>query len=196
LAWFGFNAGSLLKFDAQITLILLNTLISAIFGGFAAWILTFANHEKTKVELFSFGIIAGLVGITAGCHLFTIYQAAVVGFISAMIMHFSNEFISKKLKIDDPLNVIGIHGFAGAWGTLAIALFTASPTGLSFVEFFIVQTLGIFSAFIFSFTLGIILFLILYRYKFLRVKKRSEVLGLNTSEHNAKLPWVETIESI
>ena len=195
-SWFGFNAGSLLEFDAKITLILLNTLMSAIFGGFAAWLLTFINKERTKVEIFSFGIISGLVGITAGCHLFTIYEAAVVGFISAMIMHFSNELITKKLKIDDPLSVISIHGFSGAWGTIALALFTASPKGLSFVEFFIVQALGVIVAFIFSFVLGLILFLILYKYKFLRVKKRSEVIGLNTSEHNAKLPWVETIESI
>ncbi len=196
LAWFGFNAGSLLEFDIQVTLILFNTLISALFGGFAAWLITFINKERTGVEIFSFGIISGLVGITAGCHVFSVYESAFVGFMSAIIMHITNEYLTKKLKIDDPLSVISIHGFAGAWGTLAVAIFTDSQIGLSTFEFILVQTLGIFIAFLFSFILGLILFLVLQRYKLLRVRKKHEVIGLNTSEHNAKLPWVETIESI
>ena len=81
-AWFGFNAGSLLKFDPMITSILINTLIAAVFGGFGAWITTFFNQKKVGVEIFSFGIIAGLVGITAGCYELNTTQSAIVGFIS------------------------------------------------------------------------------------------------------------------
>ena len=195
-AWFGFNAGSLLKFNFSVTSILLNTLLSAVFGGFGAWTITLYNKEKVDVELFSFGIIAGLVGITAGCYELTIAQSAFVGFISAYVMHYSDQFLIKKLKVDDPLSVVSIHGFVGAWGTIAVGLLGKLPEGFTRVHFIYIQTLGVLVAFVFAFTLGLVLFYFLYRINLLRVSKRHEVLGLNRSEHNAKLPWVDTIESI
>ncbi|RXJ79453.1 ammonium transporter [Arcobacter sp. F2176] len=195
-AWFGFNAGSLLKFNFSVTSILLNTLLSAVFGGFGAWTITLYNKEKVDVELFSFGIIAGLVGITAGCYELTIAQSAFVGFISAYVMHYSDQFLIKKLKVDDPLSVVSIHGFVGAWGTIAVGLLGKLPEGFTRVHFIYIQTLGVLVAFVFAFSLGLILFYFLYRINLLRVSKKHEVLGLNRSEHNAKLPWVDTIESI
>ncbi|WP_419767222.1 ammonium transporter [Arcobacter sp.] len=195
-AWFGFNAGSLLKFNFSVTSILLNTLLSAVFGGFGAWTITLYNKEKVDVELFSFGIIAGLVGITAGCYELTIAQSAFVGFISAYVMHYSDQFLIKKLKVDDPLSVVSIHGFVGAWGTIAVGLLGKLPEGFTRVHFIYIQTLGVLVAFVFAFTLGLVLFYFLYRINLLRVSKKHEVLGLNRSEHNAKLPWVDTIESI
>lgn len=195
-SWFGFNAGSLLKFDFEVTSILLNTLMSAVFGGFGAWIITMFNKEQVAVEIFSFGIISGLVGITAGCQELTLIQSAFVGFIASIIMYISNQFLTKVLKIDDPLSVVSIHGVAGAWGTIAVGIFAKVPDEMSRFEFINVQLLGVFVAFIFAFTLGVILFYFLYKANLLRVRKKHEVLGLNTSEHNAKLPWVETIDSI
>ncbi|MBU3015686.1 ammonium transporter [Poseidonibacter lekithochrous] len=195
-SWFGFNAGSLFKFNFDTTLILLNTLISAVFGGMGAWLLTLFNKEKVAVEIFSFGILAGLVGITAGCYEFTLMQSAIVGFISSILMYFSDQFISKKMRIDDPLSVISIHGVAGVWGTIAVGIFAKLPEGLNRYEFISVQLIGVITAFIFAFSLGLILFFILFKFNLLRVRKKHEVIGLNVSEHNAKLPWVDTIESI
>ena len=195
-SWFGFNAGSLFKFNFETTSILLNTLIAAVFGGMGAWILTLFYKEKVAVEIFSFGILAGLVGITAGCYEFTLIQSAFVGFISSILMYFADQFISKKLKIDDPLSVISIHGVAGAWGTIAVGIFAKLPEGLSRFEFINIQIIGVITAFVFAFSLGLVLFLILYKFNLLRVRKKHEVIGLNVSEHNAKLPWVDTIQSI
>jgi len=195
-AWFGFNGGSLLSFDKQASLILANTLIGAIFGGVSGWLLSIFSKTKVDVELFAFGIIAGLVGITAGCNQFSIYEAAFVGFTATIIMFLTDQFLLHKLKIDDPLSVVGVHGFAGAWGTLAVGFFTALPNGLTRMEFIGVQLLGIISAFLLAVILGFFLFYILSKLQLLRVRKKHEVLGLNVSEHNAKLPWVETIESI
>ncbi|WP_298753479.1 ammonium transporter [uncultured Arcobacter sp.] len=195
-AWFGFNAGSLLKFDASVTLILLNTLLSAVFGGFGAWVITLFSKEKVEVEIFSFGIIAGLVGITAGCYELTLIQSAFVGFISAFVMFYSDQLLLKVFKVDDPLSAISIHGFTGAWGTIAVGIFAKLPEGFSRFELIWVQTLGVLVAFVFAFSLGVILFLFLHKINLLRVRKKHEVLGLNTSEHNARLPWVETIDSI
>jgi Amt family ammonium transporter len=195
-AWFGFNAGSLLKFDPQVTSILINTLLSAVFGGFGAWITTFFNKKKVGVEIFSYGIIAGLVGITAGCNDLNTNQSAFIGFISAIIVHYADDFLTNKLNIDDPLSVVSVHGLVGAWGTIAVGIFADLPENFSRSHFIYVQSLGVIIGFLFAFSLGIILFLFLNKIHLLRVRNKHEVLGLNTSEHNAKLPWVETIESI
>lgn len=195
-AWFGFNAGSLLEFKPEVTSILLNTLLAGVFGGLSAWIITLFSKEKVGVEIFSFGIIAGLVGITAGCYEFNTVQSAFVGFISSFIMHFTDIFLTKKLKIDDPLSVVSIHGFVGVWGTIAVGIFANLPENFTRLHFIYVQTLGVFVAFIFSFSFGLLVFLFLKKVNLLRVRKKHEVLGLNRSEHNAKLPWVDTIQSI
>lgn len=195
-AWFGFNAGSLLEFKPEVTSILLNTLLAGVFGGLSAWIITLFSKEKVGVEIFSFGIIAGLVGITAGCYEFNTVQSAFVGFISSFIMHFTDIFLTKKLKIDDPLSVVSIHGFVGVWGTIAVGIFANLPENFTRLHFIYVQTLGVFVAFLFSFSFGLLIFLFLRKVNLLRVRKKHEVLGLNRSEHNAKLPWVDTIQSI
>lgn len=195
-AWFGFNAGSLLAFNSSVTTILLNTLISGAFGGFGAYLISLFFKQRVSVEIFSFGIISGLVGITAGCAEFGTSIAALVGFVSAFIMFFFDQLLLKRFHIDDPLSVVGIHGFAGAWGTLAVGLFATLPENMSRIEFISIQSLGIASAFIFAFSMGIVLFLTLLRLNSLRVTKRHELIGLNLAEHNARLPWVDTVESI
>ena len=195
-AWFGFNGGSLLRFEPQVTSILLNTTIAAAFGGFGGWLISLINKEKVGVEIFAFGVIAGLVGVTAGCDQFDTRTSAFVGLVSVFVMYFFDSLILKKFKIDDPLSVVGVHGFAGAWGTIAVGIFAALPNDVTRLDFIYVQVLGVLVAFVFAFSLGMVLFLTLAKFNLLRVRKRHEVIGLNVSEHNAKLPWVDTIESI
>ncbi len=195
-AWFGFNGGSLLAFNDKAALVLTNTLLGAVFGGVSGWIISLFSKTKVDVEIFAFGIIAGLVGITAGCDQFSTYEAAFVGFIATFVMYVSDQLLLRKFYVDDPLSVVSIHGFAGVWGTLAVGFFAAIPEGLSRYEFIGVQLLGIVSAFFVAVVLGLIMFYILTKLNLMRVIKKHEVMGLNVSEHNAKLPWVETIESI
>ena len=195
-AWFGFNGGSLLKFDDLTSLILVNTLIGASFGGAAGWIISLFAKQKVGVEIFAFGILAGLVGITAGCDQFSVYEAAFAGFTAAVVMYIADRVLLYKFKLDDPLSAVAIHGFAGIWGTLCVGFFGSLPDGLGRFEFIGVQLTGITAAAVVSITLGGILFFALYKFNLLRVQKKHEVLGLNVSEHNAKLPWVDTIESI
>jgi len=185
-----------LVFNDKVSLILLNTLIGASFGGIAGWVLTLFSKEKVAVEVFAFGIIAGLVGITAGCDQFTLTQSAFVGFMATIIMFLFDKYLTYKLKIDDPLSAVAIHGVAGVWGTLSVGFFGALPNDLLRYEFILVQGLGIVVAMITALVLGSIMFYMLYKLNLLRVRKKHEVLGLNVSEHNAKLPWVETIDSI
>lgn len=194
-SWFGFNAGSTLSFGPKVSAILLNTLISAASGGMSAYAISIFINRMVGVEVFSFGIIAGLVGITAGCAEFNAPQAALVGALSALFM-FCSDRLLLKLKVDDPLSVVSVHGFVGAWGTFAVGLFGTPPVDLTRSEFMTVQGIGIMTAFIFAFSCGLFLFYALHLADALRVTKKDEVLGLNITEHQAKLPWVETIESI
>ena len=196
LAWFGFNAGSLLMFDKSVSKILLNTLLAGAFGGLGSYLISLFSKEKVGVEIFSFGIISGLVGVTAGCNEFTASQAAFVGLISAFFMFVFDQIILKVMRVDDPLSVVSIHGFAGAWGTIAVGIFTTTPEHMTRFEFISIQFIGVMSAFVFAFSTGLILFSILLKFNTLRVSKKHEVIGLNVAEHNAKLPWVDTIESI
>lgn len=195
-AWFGFNAGSILIYDKSISKILLNTLIGGAFGGLGAYIISLFFKERVSVEVFSFGIISGLVGITAGCNDFSTPVAALVGFVAAIVMFVTDQIVLKVLKVDDPLSVVSIHGFAGIWGTMAVGLFAALPENMTRMAFIGVQFTGVLVAFCFAFTLGLVLFSMLYKFKTLRVSKKHEVVGLNVAEHNARLPWVDTIESI
>lgn len=195
-AWFGFNGGSLLVFDERVSLILLNTLMGASFGGIAGWMLTLFSKEKVSIEVFAFGIVAGLVGITAGCDQFTLQQAAFVGFFATIFMFLFDRYLTHTLKIDDPLSAVAIHGIAGIWGTLCVGFFGSLPNELTRFEFILVQGLGIVVAMLTALVFGVILFYGLYKLNLLRVQKKYEVLGLNVSEHNAKLPWVDTIDSI
>jgi ammonium transporter, Amt family len=195
-AWFGFNAGSLLAYNISVAKILINTLIAGASGGFGGYLLSLIFKERVGVEIFSFGILSGLVGVTAGCHEFSVADAAFVGFFASIVMFIGDQILLKILKIDDPLSVVGIHGFSGVWGTLAVGIFATLPENFDRLDFIIIQLTGILSAFGFAFGSGLLLFGILRYFDALRVSKKHEVIGLNVAEHNARLPWVDTIESI
>lgn len=196
-AWFGFNAGSLLRFDPEVGTIVLNTLLAGAFGGLGGFVLSALFKERVGVEIFSFGVVSGLVGVTAGCHLFGAWAAALVGFVSSVVMLAADHVLLTRLKVDDPLSVVAIHGCAGAWGTLAVGLL--APAELLAQDRWsqvMVQGLGIGVAFVWAFALGLIAFFAIHRLGVLRVSRKNEVIGLNVAEHNARLPWVETVESI
>ncbi|MBF0471394.1 MAG: ammonium transporter [Gammaproteobacteria bacterium] len=195
-AWFGFNGGSLLAFEPKVAKILVNTLIAGASGGFAGYLISLLFHQRVGVEIFSFGILSGLVGITAGCDQFSLPVSALVGFVAAVVMFVSDLLLLRLFRVDDPLSVVGIHGFAGVWGTLAVGLFAALPPEMARVDFFLVQLTGVGAAFCLAMVSGLLLFSLLYLFKALRVSKRHEVIGLNVAEHHARLPWVDTIESI
>jgi len=194
-SWFGFNAGSLLSFAPSVASILMNTLLSGATGGISAYLISLLFTRRVGVELFSFGIIAGLVGITAGCAEFTAQQSAWVGFVSAIVMFLADRALL-RLRIDDPLSVVAIHGFTGVWGTLAVAFYAELPAGLSRGDYIQIQATGVIAAFALAFSSGLVVFMLLKSFAALRVSRRHEALGLNVTEHQARLPWVDTIESI
>ena len=122
LGWFGFNPGSELAADTFVMYVAVNTMIAAAAGGLLATVTVWLKSGKPDVAMAGNGVLAGLVGITAGCGTVSFGGAFVVGAVSGIIVVFSVLFFD-RVKIDDPVGAISVHGVCGIWGVLSIGLF-------------------------------------------------------------------------
>jgi Amt family ammonium transporter len=123
LGWFGFNPGSELAADTFVMWVALNTLLAAIAGGFATTVVVaLMNKGKIDLSMVGNGILGGLVGITAGCGTVNQFGAIVIGLVSGIIIPFSVAFLD-RIKLDDPVGAVSVHGTCGVWGLLGIGLF-------------------------------------------------------------------------
>ena len=179
LGWFGFNGGSVLSANPELTsLTLVTTCLAAAAGGIAAAITTIFKDKSFDLSMFLNGILGGLVAITAGADQMSPNESVIVGLIGGIIVVFTVALLD-KLKLDDPVGAIAVHLGCGIWGTLAVGIFGA----LASVSQFFTQLTGV--AIIGAFCL-VSSFLILFTIKKimgLRVSKKEEVEGLDNSEH-------------
>jgi Amt family ammonium transporter len=128
--WFGFNAGSTLAgMDAQISIIAVNTMLASAAGAFSSYLWLKARFGKPDVTLICNGMLAGLVAITAPCAFVTAPVAVLIGVVSGVLVIEAAVFIEKKLKLDDPVGAIAVHGVNGAWGILCVGLFANGSYG-------------------------------------------------------------------
>ncbi len=185
--WFGFNGGSTLGVTEAIPFIVVNTTLSGASGGVIVLILSWRILGRPDVTMVMNGSLAGLVGITASAHIMTALSAVIIGAIAALVM-FSATLLLEKLKIDDVVGAFPVHGCAGVWGTLAVALF-ADPaslgTGLGRWDQLLVQATGVVVCFAWAFGGGFVLLWLINRVLPLRVSPQDERIGLNVSEHGA-----------
>lgn len=181
--WFGFNAGSTTAGNASIGYIAMTTNLSAAAGTLGALFFTWIRYKKPDTGMTMNGVLAGLVGITAGCDSVTPLGAVIIGLVSGILVVFSVEFIEKRLKIDDPVGAISVHGVCGVWGTLALVFFQKEPLENAF-EQFMTQVYGSLGMFVWAFGCGIVLFSLIRKFIGLRVTKEEENKGLDISEHN------------
>jgi Amt family ammonium transporter len=201
LGWFGYTGGSALMWKENIPLIFLNTILGAIGGGAAAVFINLLIKKNMDIILVSFGIIGGLVSISGGADIFSPGEAFFVGLGSGMVLYLGMKLL-ERLKVDDPVNVIATHGIVGFYGTLMTGVLGHLPDlGLQGLDldrwsFIKIQLLGGVVVFVYSILIGLLVFSILKKLGWLRVSKKHEVLGLNITEHNAKLPWIDIIETI
>ena len=181
--WFGFNGGSVLNADpVLVSYVCVTTALAAAFGGFAAMMVSWAVLRKPDLSMSLNGILAGLVGITAGADSVTIGAAGLIGLIAGAIVVFSILFID-RIKIDDPVGAISVHGVCGVWGTLAVGLpfFNGGSESISFWT----QLLGtaVISAWSFAFSFAV--FFALKRLMGVRVGAEEEHEGLDVAEHGS-----------
>jgi Amt family ammonium transporter len=128
--WFGFNAGSSLSGnDLRISVIAVNTMLASAGGAFSAMLIAKKWFGKPDLGLMANGMLAGLVAITAPCAFVTSVGAVMIGSISGALLVASVYFVEHKLKIDDPVGAISVHGVNGAFGVLAVGLFADGTYG-------------------------------------------------------------------
>ena len=180
LGWFGFNAGSTTAATPAIALIALNTFLAAAAGAAAAMAVTWLQTGKPDASMTLNGVLAGLVGITAGCDAVRPGAAILIGAIGGVLVVFSARFVERTLKIDDPVTAIAVHGVGGVWGTLAVALFHADGFSLAQLG---VQAVGIAAAFAWTFPAAFLLFKALDLAMGLRIEEDVEDSGLDLHEH-------------
>lgn len=181
LGWFGFNGGSTLAATADVGLIVLNTQLAAAAGAVGALVFSRVTRRPVLLTATVNGSIAGLVGITAGCASMKPEFAALTGFIAGIVAMYG-AFWMERRRLDDVVGAVPVHGFAGAWGTLAAGLFYAGD--MFDVSRVAVQLIGITSAFFWAFPLSLIVFFLLDRVMGLRVSTQHEQLGLDFTEHD------------
>ncbi|MDO4497567.1 MAG: ammonium transporter, partial [Bacteroidales bacterium] len=150
--------------------------------GIAAMAYTWIVDGKPSLSMVCNGVLAGLVGITAGCDCVSIGSAALIGIIVSIVMCMSVSFIDKKLKIDDPVGAVSVHGVGGLLGTILTGLL-CDPS-IDGVEATVgVQTLGAVTVAVFAFVAGMIIFNAIKYTHGLRCDKRIEEEGLDVYEH-------------
>tara|TARA_R100000008_G_C3585299_1_gene171772 strand:- start:747 stop:2003 length:1257 start_codon:yes stop_codon:yes gene_type:complete len=178
LGWFGFNAGSTTSIGGDLAVIAVVTNLSACAGAIGAGLLSWVLYRKPDPTLALNGALAGLVSITAGCDIISPSMAVLTGLIGGVIVVSAVRFFD-KLKIDDPVGAVSVHGVCGAWGTLAIGLLSSKA---SLGQLFI-QSVGVFVAFLWAFGLSFPLFLLIKHTIGIRVDEREEFEGLDIVEH-------------
>ena len=188
--WFGFNPGSRLaaatvEDQISISLVFLNTNLAACAGGFMALVVSWMKYGKPSLSLTLNGILAGLVGVTAGCDAVSPLGSVIIGAICGTVMIFAVEFIDSKLKIDDPVGASSVHGVCGCLGTILTGLLSVSE-GLFYGYgwgFLGAQCFGALVVGGWAAIMGYIVFKAVEKCHGLRVESRVEEEGLDIYEH-------------
>ncbi len=188
--WFGFNPGSQLAAAGEgnrtaISHVFLTTNLAACTGGFFSLIVAWFKYKKPSLSLTLNGVLAGLVGITAGCDLVSPVGAALIGAICGTVMIFAVDFIDHILKIDDPVGASSVHGVCGCLGTILTGLF-ATGEGLLYcgsANFLLAQIFGALVVGCWATFMGFVVFKGLDVIHGLRVPARIEEEGLDIYEH-------------
>ncbi len=122
LGWFGFNPGSELAADGAVMIVGINTLLAAAAGGLATTVTIWLKTGKPDLSMICNGVLAGLVAITAPCGSVNPGMSVIIGAVGGILVVFS-VFFFEKIKIDDPVGAVSVHGVCGAWGLLSVGLF-------------------------------------------------------------------------
>ncbi len=195
--WFGFNGCSTVALTdgaADVAArVFVTTNLAAAVATVTVMCITWVRYKKPDVSMTLNGSLAGLVAITAGCDAVTPVGAAIIGIIAGFVVVFGIEFVDQKLKVDDPVGAVGVHGLCGLTGTLLTGVFAyyltddlGQPLGLLYgggVRFLGVQALGIVSVLAWVGVTMVIIFQAIKHTIGLRVTEAEEISGLDLPEH-------------
>jgi Amt family ammonium transporter len=168
-----------------ISHIFLTTNLSAVGGAGMTLIVSWFRYKKPSLGMTMNGALGGLVAITAGCDIVSPSSAIMIGMIAGVVLVFAIEFIDKRLKIDDPVGAITVHGVCGSLGTIMVGFF-ASEGGLLFgggTSLLVTQLIGVIAVMAWAMGLGFLIFFIAKKTIGIRVTRKEEEKGLDISEH-------------
>lgn len=191
LGWFGFNCGSTLEASKEIGKIAVNTHLAASAGAVGALLTAWLWRRPILLSDTVNGSLGGLVAITAGCATMPLEFALLTGLIAGVVVVLS-QLMMLRFGLDDVVGAVPVHGFAGAWGTLAAGAFYQED--LMNPDRIIVQLIGICAAFVWAFTLAIISYWVIDRIFGLRASSVHERRGLDATEH-AELGYPEFLDT-
>jgi len=178
LGWFGFNGGSVLSADPELTsLTLVTTCLAAAAGGVVAALVSFIKYKNLDLTMFLNGILGGLVGITAGADVMMPESAIIIGAIAGVLIVFAVSFVD-AIKLDDPVGAIAVHLICGIWGTLAVGIFSTNPA-----HTFLIQLTGVACYAVLCIVSSFLIFYTLKKTVGIRVSEKEELEGLDTHEH-------------
>ncbi len=179
LGWFGFNPGSTTAASKDIAMIFVNTNLAAAAGAVLAMFTSWIKFGKPEVGMSLNGALAGLVAITSPCATVTPVSAVAIGAIAGVVVVLSVLFFD-RIRVDDPVGAISVHGVCGAWGTLAAGIFNIGGTSAKIIG---VQLLGIGACFVWTFATAFVMFKLIDMTVGLRVSPEEEMEGLDVVEH-------------
>ncbi|MEO8592298.1 MAG: ammonium transporter [Candidatus Solibacter sp.] len=187
LGWFGFNPGSTTAANGTLARVAVNTLLAGCMGANMALIVSWLKFGKPDISMTLNGVLAGLVAITAPCYTVTPVGSVIIGALAGVLVTYAVLFFD-KLKIDDPVGAISVHGVCGAFGTISAALFhenlfLGKPYDL--MGQLTTQLIGVGAAFAWTFITAFLLFKAIAMTIGLRVSAEEEMNGLDLSEHGA-----------
>lgn len=188
--WFGFNPGSTLGAVGNWELIgsvAANTFLASAAGGIATMFYTYFSYGKIDITMVINGILAGLVSITAGCNVVGPVSAILIGFIAGILVDVAVLFFD-KMKVDDPVGAVAVHGINGLFGTIAVGFF-AIEGGLFFgggADLLITQLIGVVTIGLFSFSFTFILMRVLKVAVGIRISSEEEEAGIDSVSFGVK----------
>ena len=188
--WFGFNGGSTLSLSTQamgerVGRIFFNTSLSAALSACFTMLFTWLRYKKPDISLTINGVVGGLVAVTAGCDVMTPVGAALTGAGAGLLLVVINEFIDKKLHVDDPVGAVGVHAGCGFFGTVMVGFFSET-NGLIYgggIRQLLLQCAGAFCVMAFTSAVMAAVFKIINKTVGLRVPSEEEIEGLDKVEH-------------
>lgn len=185
--WFGFNAGSTTAANGSVARIAVNTLLAGCTGALGALAVSWLKFGKADIGMTLNGVLAGLVGITAPCATTVPAGALMIGAVAGVLVVYSVLFFD-KIKVDDPVGAISVHGVGGVFGTVAVALFHENlfnGTEYDLMGQLLTQLIGAGTAFAWTFPTALLLFFLIKKTIGLRVSAADELEGLDLGEHAA-----------
>jgi Amt family ammonium transporter len=181
LGWFGFNGGSVLSADPDlVSYVLVTTSMSAAMGGLFGFFTAYFIFKRMDLGMMLNGILAGLVGITAGADVVSVNESLLIGSIAGVLVVISAVLLD-KFHLDDVVGAVSVHLTCGIWGTLAVGIFSSNPD-----HSFGIQLLGVLAYGAVAFPVAFLIFFLTKKTIGLRVSEQHEIEGLDSHEHGIR----------